>query len=269
MALIHLYTTYYNERKDSRRQELLECVEKNVLNSAIASLTLFNEGKSIKTIHPEKIIEIPIERRPTYSDFINYINSLSKSDDIHVIANTDIFFDSNIAVLKTLNLDEVCLALSRWDTTEFKRPKLYNHNDSQDVWVFKGKIRTNLEADFQLGVPRCDNRFMHEIEEAGYKVLNPAFSIKAFHIHKGQRALVYTENDNIYKIARPYKYKYPHNLFGFWKTIFYNLSHKAKLGHYRYDIKKVNFWLPVRLIRKVIELVTRKKMPLVGYKENV
>jgi hypothetical protein len=84
-------------------------------------------------------------------------------------------------------------------------------------------------------------------------------------MHKGQRAVVYTENDNYYKIAEPYRYKYPHNLFGFWKTLKHNATRTHKLGRYRYDIKKTNRWLPVKLIRKSIEMVTRKKLPLIGY----
>ena len=90
--------------------------------------------------------------------------------------------------------------------------------------------KAELKADFPLGVPRCDNRLMYQLQEAGYKVLNPAFSIKVFHIHKGQRALVYTEGDNLHNIKPPYRYLYPHNLYGFWKTCFFNLKHKEQLG---------------------------------------
>jgi hypothetical protein len=260
-----LYTTYYNEENDSRKQELLSCLQNNLLNKAILKITVFNEGESIAHLDPTKIIEVFINKRPTYKCFINYINANSNPDDINIIANTDIYFDKHIGVLQHLNFKNTCLALSRWDTTETKKPKLYNHNDSQDVWIFKGHIKPELNANFPLGVPRCDNRLLYEIERAGYTVLNPTFSIKSYHIHKGQRALVYTEDDNVYKIAPPYRYKYPHNLYGFWKTLYFNYKHKVKLGVYCYDIKKVNFWWPVRLLRKTLEVLTRKKMPLIGY----
>jgi len=162
-------------------------------------------------------------------------------------------------------LNNKVLALSRWDAADTIKPKLYNHNDSQDVWVFKGPVKQQLKADFPLGVPRCDNRLMYQLQEAGYKVLNPAFSIKAFHIHKGQRALVYTEGDNLYNIKPPYGYLYPHNVYGFWKTFFFNLKYKEKLGSYRYDVKKLNNWWVVRLPRKILEVIFNKKMPLIGY----
>jgi hypothetical protein len=266
MAKINLYTTYYPEKNEIRLKELQTCLNYNINNSAITTLIVWNEGGDLNAFDSPKLKIISIKERPTYQDFINHINQNGKDQDIHIIANTDIYFDTDIAVLHQLNLDNTCLALSRWDTTETKNPKLYNHNDSQDIWIFKGPIHQDLNADFPLGVPRCDNRLMYELEKAGYSVLNPAFSIKSYHIHKGQRALVYTEDDNVYKIPPPYRYTYPHNLFGFWQTLYFNYKHQEKLGVYCYDIKKVNFWWPVRLLRKTLEVLTRKKMPLIGYK---
>ena len=265
MSNIHLYTTFYPEKTPDRLRELQASLKKNSDNSSINTITVFNEEGDLSSFKSSKLQIISIEQRPTYQDFINYINANSNTDDIHIIANTDIYFDKNIEVLKHINLKDTCLALSRWDTADTIKPKLYNHNDSQDVWVFKGPIKENLSANFPLGVPRCDNRLLYELEKAEYMVLNPAFSIKSYHIHKGQRALVYSEDDNVYKIEPPYRYLYPHNLYGYWKTLYFNYKHKYKLGAYRYDIKKVNFWWPVRLLRKILEVLTRKKMPLIGY----
>ena len=266
MSKIHLYTTFYTEKKDSRRQELLTCLQYNLNNDAITTITIFNEGGDLSDFKHAKLNAVSIGQRPTYQEFITHINSHTSADDIHILANTDIYFDQNIIVLKEVMFHHDCYALSRWDTTEGRKPLLYNHNGSQDAWIFKGPIKKTLNADFPLGVPRCDNRFMFEIKNAGYKLKNPAFSIKAFHLHEGQRELVYTENDNIYKISKPYLYLYPHNLYGLWKTLHFNVNHKYKLAPYCYDIKKVNNWWPIRIIRKVWELITRKKMSLIGYK---
>lgn len=266
MSQIHLYTTFYPEKKQARLKELHTCLGNNLNNEAIASITVFNEDGDLNAFTQEHLKKVVVRQRPTYQDFINYINAKSSPDDIHIIANTDIYFDKHIAVLEHLDLSNTVLALSRWDTTESKRPILYNRNDSQDAWIFKGKINKKLLADFPLGVPRCDNRLLYELRTADYEVLNPAFSIKAYHIHKGQRTLVYTEEDNFYQIAPPYRYLYPHNLFGLWKTLYYNFMNDKKLGAYRYDIKKINFWWVIRLTRKLLELLTRKQMPLIGYK---
>ena len=265
MSQIHLYTTFYKEKKSARRQELLSCLEKNLSNATFTKVTIFNEGESISYLEPTKIEEVFIDKRPTYQDFINYINTNSNPDDIHIIANTDIYFDKNIEVLKHINLKDTCLALSRWDTADTIKPKLYNRNDSQDTWVFKGPVKQQFKANFPLGVPRCDNKLLFELQEAGYRVLNPAFSIKSFHVHKERHALVYTEVDNIYNLKPPYRYLYPHNLYGYWKTYFFNLKYKEKLGSYRYDIKKLNNWWIVRLPRKILDVIFNKKMPLIGY----
>ena len=264
MSHIHLYTTFYNDKNLERQEELVTCINNNIENHYIATFTVFNEADSIPIKSP-KLREIIIKKRPTYNDFIEFINAHTTEDDIHIIANTDIYFDKNIEVLKHINLKDTCLALSRWDTADTIKPKLYNHNDSQDVWVFKGPIKENLSANFPLGVPRCDNRLLYELEKAEYMVLNPAFSIKSYHIQKGQRALVYTEEDNTYNIKPPYGYLYPHNVYGFWKTYFFNLKYNEKLGSYRYDIKKLNNWWIVRLPRKILDVIFNKKMPLIGY----
>lgn len=265
MCKIHLFTTFYIEKKEARLNELLICLRKNLSNTAITSITVFNEGGDLSEFDSPKFKVNRIAKRPTYQDFFNHINQYGNNFDIHIIANSDVYFDEHVAVLHHLDLKNSVLALSRWDTIESKRPKLYNHNDSQDVWIFKGRIRENLSVDFPLGVPRCDNRLFYEMQEAGYRVLNPAFSIKAYHIHKGQRELVYTEADNVYKILPPYRYLYPHNFFGFWGTLFFNLTHSSKLGTYRYDLKKLNRLWVIRLLRKIIKVISGGKMPLIGY----
>ena len=261
-----LYTTFYDEYNSFRKLELLQCLEHNIANPAIREIVVFNEGSSLAQLGSKKIVEIKIDKRPTYQDFINYINTNSNTDDIHIIANTDIYFDTNIKVLKHINLKDTCLALSRWDTADTIKPKLYNHNDSQDVWVFKGPIKNNLKANFPLGVARCDNRLLYELQKASYTVLNTAYSIKSFHLHKRHVAKLYTDDDNFFEIEPPFRYIYPHNLFGFWKTCFFNLKHKEQLGAYHYDIKKLNNLWVVRLPRKLIEVLTNKKLPLIGYK---
>jgi len=258
MSRINLYTTFYNEKNEVRKNELLSCIQNNLNNPSIASVTVLNEGASVAYLHQSKLKNIPIFKRPTYKDFIDFIKKNSNQDDIHIIANTDIFFDKHIAVLEHVLDQNTCFALSRWDTTKSNKPLLYNHNDSQDVWIFKGPIQKELKVDFPLGVPRCDNRFLHELQEAGYEVLNPAFSIKAYHLHRRLRDSVYTEADNTYKIQPPYRYLYPHNIYGLWKTLLLNGTQSHKLGSYRYDIKKIKRWLSVRIIRKIFEVISNK-----------
>ncbi len=262
---IHLYTTYYNEKDSKRKKELIQSLKRNINNSSVSSITILNEGDDLSTLS-SKIINIPIKRRPSYNDFFQVIKQNKDKEAIHIIANTDIYFDKNIDVLNFLNLHNVCLALSRWDTTIGDHPLLFNHNDSQDVWIFKGPIKETLKVDYPLGVARCDNRFMYDLEQAGYNVSNPSFSIRAYHLHQGQREVIYTEADNKFNITPPYRYKYPHNQFSLMKTWLFNATHQHKLGRYRYDVKKINYWFPIKLIRKAFKTLTGYQLPLWGYK---
>lgn len=269
MSEIYLYTTFYKEHNEDRRSELLFCLNKNLSNPQIAKVVVFNESGDLSSVeHNGNLIIFKIESRPKYSDFIENINSRGEKDIIHIVANTDIFFDENIAVLRKISLRNVCLALARWDTTESYKPILFNHNDSQDVWIFRGRIKKTLTSDYPIGVPRCDNRFMFDLQESGYIVQNPAFSIKAYHKHAGQRLVVYKESDNKYDIKGPYRYLYPHNQFGLIQTLLFNLKNQFKLGEYKYDIKKMNNWLPLRVIRKCFELITGKVF-LIGYHQPI
>ena len=261
---IHLYTIFYNEKDSLRKQELIRCVLLNAKNPFVGALTVLNEGDALAAFAPGKIWDVHINKRPTYRVFFDLINKKTQPDDINIIANTDIYFDENIEVLKYIDLTNTCLALSRWDINGNGKPILYNHNDSQDVWIFKGEIK-EVKGDFPLGVPRCDNRILNELINAGYKVTNPAYSIKAYHLHMGYR-VEYTENDNKAKIAPPYRYLYPDNQFNLLKTVTFNIKHKEKLGKYKYDVKRINKLYIFRLFRKIVFLLFKKELPLIGYK---
>ncbi len=259
-----LYITYYNEPDINRKKELETAIKENI-NNHFSKVYIFNESGDLSFISSNKVSELPVLHRPVYQDFFNLILSHTDENEIHIIANSDIFFDDNIEILKFINFSNSCFALSRWDIQPDGSAKLFNRNDSQDVWIFKGKIKEGVFGDFPVGVPFCDNRIMFELQKAGYKVLNPSFSIKAYHLHAGKREEYKKENLSIY-VDPPYRYHYPHNLYSLPRTLWFNLTHKEKLGRYRYDPKKINRWWPVRLFRKLYESATGNRMRLIGYR---
>ncbi len=128
--------------------------------------------------------------RPTFAELF----ALCKPGAINVICNSDIYFDSSIAICERIAPGQ-CFALSRWDVKPDGSAELWDHADSQDAWVFDGKpegINTRynrpdgITADISLGVPGCDNAIAHRIKQAGYELLNPSRTIKAFHLHNVQ-----------------------------------------------------------------------------------
>src|SRR3990167_10883015 len=55
-----------------------------------------------------------------------------------------------------VNMDRRCFALSRWDVSPDRTvANLHDHMDSQDAWLFRGKIRTWIDGEFSLGLRGC------------------------------------------------------------------------------------------------------------------
>lgn len=261
--MIRLFTTIYHEKNKLRKNELFEAIAKNIKVSAIGEIYLLNELEDIaELVHPKTKV-IDIIHRPKYSDYFKIINEIAQEGDISILANTDIYFDESIGALEYTLTRENCFALSRWDTINSKQI-LFNRNDSQDTWIFRGKIKENINGDFYLGVPRCDNRILFELHQAGYDVSNPAFSIRSYHLHTGIRE-EYTENNQDSFIPPPYKYLFPSNVYNLPRVLFFNLTHTAKLVGYCYDRKKINRWLLVKVARKLLQLFLKYEMPLIGY----
>ena len=199
---VNLFTTYYTD--DKRQIELNRVAEKNLYNSAIDQIFILSEVDLYGTgcrkcteVIPEKnkiIHKVKIAERPTFDSIFKWVNEVTGDDDINIIANSDICFDTDaVSLMETFLKHNECWALTRWDynSDNVVRRGSYmlpdatfmNRNDSQDVWVFKGVVR--CEAEFCIGVPGCDNRLAYEIQKAGYVVTNPSWSVKCFHLHKG------------------------------------------------------------------------------------
>lgn len=119
---------------------------------------------------------------------------LGRATQVIILANADIFFDKNLSRLapfdgdvRDLNLENQVFALLRWewtlttaapntseatqsgsataeeaDVAELEQGVGIFHArvDSQDAWVWRSPLPASLlpEANFYLGLPRCDNR---------------------------------------------------------------------------------------------------------------
>lgn len=254
--MIRLYASVYPERNPLRMQEILKCLERNLATPEIDAVCILLEGTESPFPDHPKLKTRQIEHRPQYRDFFDWANELVQSDkDTSIVTNSDIHFDSCISTLAQSLKPNQCAALARWDLQSDGSSRLFERNDSQDVWVFRGRIRL-LTADFCVGIPRCDNRILHELRIAGYDVINPAFSIRAYHLHSGERVEYPANIDGPY-VAGPYEYLWPHNLMTLPATAFHRLSHpETRLG-WRLDWRKLQRTLPWRVIGKLKRLVAR------------
>jgi len=255
--VIRLFTTIYPEQDNQRLSEYSKCLELNSACGSIDEIYILSEGGEKILPVNDKFKIYRVSNRPTYQDYFNLISQLANDDDISIVSNTDIFFSDHLKFFTHwLMPKDTVFALSRWDYKRNVSPRLYDHNDSQDTWILRG-IPRGIDGDFPVGVPRCDNRIASEFEKAGYCVLNPSFSLRCYHIHDRLTG-PYLDSGHSVKIPPPYKYVWPHNLFGLWRTLLHNLIHPDSQLYWRFDRRKFAQWLPVRILMKIPKILSAR-----------
>lgn len=243
--MIRLFTSWYDEKESSRRAELLNCLVRNLAEQQLDQVCVFLEQTHCPITDP-KLVTRPISERPKYSDFFTWVNEVQKCDDIAIIANSDIWLDASIGALSCVLKEDQCAALTRWDMSgsEFS---LFDRNDSQDAWVFRGPIRTVFD-DFLIGVPRCDNRILHELLLSGYDVINPAFSIRCHHLHDAPNR---TFADDPRCVPPPYSYIWPHNLMSLPRYLWHNFRHSECAVRWQFDRRRFASLLRLHCFKKL------------------
>jgi len=192
---VFLFTSYFTTNNPKRNEELHECMIRNIQNPYIDKIV--NLGSV--PFDDEKVLNIPNER-PTFTDFVKTVNAIGA--DYSIIANTDIFFDASLELIKDYLTENDCFALSRYDVDHRGIPILFEYEWSQDSWIFKGKIREPENIDFVMGKPACDNRFAYELNKIGYCVTNPSHSIVTYHLHLSNHRN-YEEKDRLEGLVIP------------------------------------------------------------------
>lgn len=200
--MTRLFLSYYEDKNQARQKELDECLSKNIVNPLIDEIHLLLEYPC-ETINNKKIIKAHVKARPSYSVFFEYINSLTRPEDISILANGDIYFDDTLSLLDKYT-DKQVLALCRYDIKKDKAVFM-NSWDSQDTWIFKGPIRQVPDSDFQMGKAGCDNAIANRLYRSGYSVINPSRTIKTFHLHETQ---IHNYNPGD-RVPMPYKFLTP------------------------------------------------------------
>lgn len=186
-----LYTSYYIDKNKDRQAEYDYCLDHNLANPLIDRIYIIADKLYPKMQH-RKIVPVIRTERPTYNDFFALINETIGNDEIAMISNTDIHFNSTLKLVSAL--PDTCLALSRWEGDV-----LHNERYSQDVWIVQGKVKQGMQGNFYLGIRGCDNRISWEIKNVGYRIINPSLSVQCLHVHTSE-----VRNYGIECIPRPY-----------------------------------------------------------------
>ena len=208
--MINLFVSYYQDKNSVRQQELDSCFEKNLHNKQIDKMYVVVDGQIKKIETSARDTVIGSSKRYTYKDYFDLINSVTGDDDVNILCNSDIYFE-DLSLFNTIKKDE-CYVLSRWDVGADGTIKLFNRPDSQDCWVFRGKVKEVGGCDFSTGFAGCDNATAYCLEQSGYKILNPSKDIKTFHLHNsGIRHYDATVKSKD-RVPPPYKQIWPHHL---------------------------------------------------------
>lgn len=187
---IHLCTPYFRSRDAERQAEFDECLAANIANPLIDGITLFvDDGHAPLATH-EKVRIVDIEGRLTYRDWLEFAQSFPDRH-ISVLANTDILFDETVSRLSSVFAQsDRFVTLSRHERLGDRLEPHPNPKWSQDVWAIDTGSEITPEflkaVDFQLGVPRCDNKIVYEAAIHGWTVINPFPTIQAVHLHESQ-----------------------------------------------------------------------------------
>jgi len=203
-------TILYNEKDRNRSLEYITCLLRNIQHPMIDKVIVYYEGKADDTnsyiLNIIKRLPVEIEyisERPSFGFLFESLNQLYLDKKI-ILANADIYFDDSLNSLKDYDLSGKFIALTRynedkkgninmWGTIE--KPVIH----SQDVWIYKAPIA--IEADsIKIGTLTCDGQLAYAANKAGYKVINPYFSLKSIHLHR-----IMTKE----RLSRPYYYDRP------------------------------------------------------------
>jgi len=252
---INLFTSWYKSNRDKENEE---CLRRNIENPLIDKIYLLSEDdKEIFT--NEKVILIRLNHRPHYNDFFNAANDFNP--DISIIANSDIYFNESLSFLSRLR-EEKCYALSRWDNIE-ERLQLFNRMDSQDAWIFKGKIK-DVNSNFEIGRLGCDNRIAHELNQSGYLLRNPCYDIQACHLHKGNNGDNSIHQGEI-KIPPPYMYVMPDIIRPFITIITRHFNSENRIKWFELNKKSIE----MQTDNDYVHLILEDKIGIGSHKANL
>lgn len=186
---LNLFLPWYTPRDPERAEELRQCVDRNIDNPLIASVTLLIDDDTVPHRSGPGLHVVRLPRRPSYRDWVETA-ARHCPGQIAILANSDIHFDGSIARLYNLFArdPEAFVALSRFDQQGEALVPHPNPHWSQDTWAFIPQAATPARlarrTDIPLGVPRCDNHIAYVFATEGYTVYNPFPFVRSIHVHE-------------------------------------------------------------------------------------
>lgn len=191
-----LITTLYNETKQERVKEYLECMERNLAHPAIEEIHVFYDTSKdapqdnlILEYLQENNVRIKyISGRASFGQLFDYANQECPNQKV-IVTNADIYFNETLFLLQDFDFTNRFLALTRWDRYQDGTLKLLRNSNgtpntfSQDSWFFQTPLK-KIECSFiNMGILFCDSELAYRANESGLEVFNPCYSIQCIHVH--------------------------------------------------------------------------------------
>ena len=168
-----LLTQQYDGDTPERQKELDQCARENLCGG------LFEEYRPIRTDGDE---------RRTYGEFFRLCAD-EYADEVCVLANSDILFDTTAKLIYTMADEGRIIALTRWELGAGSPRLLGRFHDerfysgTQDTWAFIGGDLVGIGDNVPMGFVGCDQALLGECVLADIVIGNPALSIQTWHVH--------------------------------------------------------------------------------------
>ena len=249
-----LITSYYESANTIRNREINDCLINNCNNKFIKKIYLLNDKIYNLDFLPsqDKIVQVLTnnpENQLSFDFAISFTNTHLK-DEICILANSDIYYDNTLVLLKNYNLNKKVIALSRYESSTGKLWK--NAISSQDTWIYKSPVSVDIaKCNFNFGVPACDHLIGSLFNEQNL-VFNPCLDLKSYHLHDS----MYRTYTHSQKLSGNYFFVIPSHLNlqdlflnsldkfidndGFCVMTFINEGYFDFLHNYIINLKKIN-----------------------------
>jgi len=209
-----LLITLYPEKCKERIKEYLYCLNNNLLNPEINEIIIFfeynNNCSFYQKLKNKKVKLEKINKRPTFKDFIKYINKYLKNK-ICIIANSDIYFSqkNGLNLLEKVKWNNTIISLTRYNQVDqiqeylkawgkkhdngilkthdnINLKSFFDDGRSQDTWIFKSPINLNYSNfNLKIGINHCDLYLNYELlKMKKVNIYNPCPELISIHHQK-------------------------------------------------------------------------------------
>jgi hypothetical protein len=187
---ISLFIEFYISSSPERRNEIEHVLVQNIKCNEIQEVHIIihepREEEYLQNL--SSLQELPrkwhihkdfFTTRSSFGDIFSRVNKVYKDDNINIVANNDIAFDSSVKLLLQLRKNEAII-LNRY--CPFSKQMAFL---CHDAWAVRGPVKIPLtRLKFSPGMFGCDFALTCNFQKAGYTVFNPSLSIKSYHYHR-------------------------------------------------------------------------------------